>query len=183
MTNQQPLRRLQHCNNPPVQESGSNKIRKVQRAFKHWQMLQRDQFLSRFLGPCWVCPTYTSKNQRNETADGQEAQSDQQVYKDNWLNSDEWIRSCLRPLRSLCSSPVTLGGDPFSEDAGRMAFLNCATLRSTLRNLVHMKRPLRFLLGQGHSRRACKGRSTSWKLRVAVKGSCKFWPDLKFLYC
>lgn len=55
------------------------------------------------------------------------------------------------------SPPAEPSAAPFLEDALRRARLNCATPRSTLRSLVHMKRPLRFLLGQGLSRTAWGG--------------------------
>lgn len=56
--------------------------------------------------------------------------------------------------------------------------MNCATARSTLRSLVHMKRPLRFLLGHGLSRTACRekgGGVTFWKLRAVLKARVKMF--------
>lgn len=56
-------------------------------------------------------------------------------------------------------SPVVLRVPPFLDDMW-MACLNCATARTTFRSLVHMKRPLRFLLGHGLSRTACRGNTS-----------------------
>lgn len=57
-------------------------------------------------------------------------------------------------LKNIAFPPV---GGSLLEGVRSSECLNCATPRSTLRTLVHIKRPLRFLLGHGLSKTACRG--------------------------
>lgn len=63
----------------------------------------------------------------------------------------------VQPRAFFPLTPVVARADPFLEDVRFRACLNWVTPRSTLRNLVHMKRPLRFRLGHGLSNTACSG--------------------------
>lgn len=67
-------------------------------------------------------------------------------------------RQCESPvILYVPFPPAVLSVGPFLEDVRFRACLNWATPRTTLRSLVHMKRPLRFLLGHGLSKAACRG--------------------------
>lgn len=58
---------------------------------------------------------------------------------------------------------MVLSVGPLFEGVRSRACLNWPTPRSTLRSLVHIKRPLRFLLGHGPSRTACRGNKVEMK--------------------